>query len=83
MLRYRFMPRPVPNSKQIRMLLNCRNCYGDMPSGTSEQEWQSVEVGFTKDGIQIWCKRCDVNVMHMDFEGAKHPVNMATRVDDC
>ena len=80
-MRYRFMPRLVPNSKQIRMFLHCRNCYGDCPPGTSPEEWQSVEVGWTKIGIQVWCRRCNTNIVHVDFESRKHPVNMAARVD--
>ena len=41
--------------------------------GMSPREYASLEVGFTKEGLQIWCKRHEVNVMHIDFQGQRHP----------
>ena len=37
---------------------------------------QQLEVGSTPIGIQVWCLRHDVNVIHVDFEGHKHPANL-------
>jgi hypothetical protein len=30
-----------------------------------------LEVGWTPKGLQVWCKRCERNVLHLDFEGRK------------
>ena len=39
-------------------------------TGQSPREYAQLEFGFTKPGVQVWCKRHEVNVMHIDFEGA-------------
>jgi len=38
--------------------------------------YQSVQVGWTKEGIQDWCKRHDCNMIHIDFEGKQHPADL-------
>jgi hypothetical protein len=65
-------------------------------SGESEEAWAAariardlaspklyarLEVGFTPIGLQIWCARHDVNVVHIDFEGQQHPANVSRRAD--
>ena len=45
------------------------------PADVSPREWAQLEIGFTELGLQVWCKRCEVNVVHVDFEGCQHPVN--------
>ena len=44
-------------------------------AGLSPREYAQLEVGFTKLGIQVWCRRHGVNVLHMDFKGRKFPAN--------
>ncbi len=31
----------------------------------------NIEVGFTEIGLQIWCKKHNVNICHIDFNGNK------------
>ena len=45
--------------------VHCRQCMAEQGS--------ALDVGWTKEGVQVWCRRCDINVMHMDFQGQKHP----------
>lgn len=45
--------------------IHCRQCMSEQGS--------ELDVGWTKEGIQVWCRRCDINVLHMDFQGQKHP----------
>jgi hypothetical protein len=52
-----------------------RLCVNEKPDHVSLQEYGQLEVGWSVLGIQVWCKRHDVNVLHMDFEGNKHPAN--------
>jgi hypothetical protein len=33
------------------------------------QDYTKLDVGFTNTGIQVWCRRHDANVVHVDFEG--------------
>jgi hypothetical protein len=58
---------------QIKMYYHCGQCLKEKPADKSPQEWCATEVGATKKGIQVWCKRHDSNVLHMDLEGYKHP----------
>lgn len=60
---------PMPtNTKAILMYLHCALCLKD---GLR----QHLEVGWTKEGIQVWCAQHDCNVVHIDFEGQTHPAN--------
>jgi hypothetical protein len=57
----------------IVQYFHCGLCLDELPAGLSPSDYQQNEGGWTKDGFQVWCKRHDCNVIHMDFEGAKHP----------
>jgi hypothetical protein len=47
-----------------------------LPRDTSMAEWGEHEVGWTELGIQVWCKRHGINIIHVDFENQKHPANL-------
>jgi len=66
-------------ANQIGMFLYCAHCIKDKPNGISPRQWVSLEVGWTKQGLQIRCRRCDLNIIHIDFEGHKHPANTQGR----
>ena len=68
----------VPNTKEITTYFHCGQCLEE--SGDEPYE-QDIEAGWTKLGFQVWCRRHDCNIVHMDFEGQKHPAN-STRHDD-
>jgi hypothetical protein len=49
----------------------------------SPEQYACLAVGWTEFGLQVWCARHDANVIHLDFEGQKHPADAtATRRDD-
>jgi len=62
------MENTVPN--EIVSFMHCKVCLDERPPDLSPREYAQLEVGFTKPGIQIWCKRHEINIMHVDFEGA-------------
>lgn len=62
---------PAGNINAIQMFFHCGNCMPDKPSGVSPREWAQLEVGWTAHGFQVWCRRCEKNVVHADFRGAK------------
>jgi len=33
------------------------------------REYGRLEMGFTERGLQVWCLRHDLNVLHLDFAG--------------
>ena len=53
----------------------CVKCADEVASGaageTSLQAWAMLEVGFTAHGFQVWCRRHDANIVHVDFDGAR------------
>ncbi len=69
----------IPVTNEIKAFFHCAHCMPDLPVGMSPQQWASLEVGWTMLGLQVWCKRCDMNVMHIDFEGVRHPANLDGR----
>jgi hypothetical protein len=66
----------LPNALGIQMYLHCKKCLVERPESTSPQDWRRLDVGFTKEGLQVWCTRHDVNVAHIHFEGMQHPANL-------
>lgn len=62
-----------PEDNNIQLYFHCNMCLEEKPDDKSPQEWGRLEAGWTRQGIQIWCKRHDANIMHMNFEGTQHP----------
>lgn len=58
-------------SNDIVTFFHCRQCLGELPEGVSPREWAQLEVGWTKLGFQVWCRRHEINVIHTDFRGQK------------
>ena len=67
-------------SLSIVQYMHCRMCLAEMPDGTSPQIWSRLDIGYTKEGIQIWCRRHGCNILHIDFEGQQHPANTSRAV---
>jgi hypothetical protein len=64
--------REIPRTKEIYQFFHCKSCALDCPTTMTWREWVCVEVGFTPIGLQVWCKRCEMSVIHFDFEGHEH-----------
>ena len=60
----------VSNLSHIQSYLHCGLCLDE--SG-DDPYTQKLEFGWTKWGIQAWCREHDANIIHVDFEGAQHP----------
>ena len=48
----------------IQMYFHCKNC---ISKGIKD----SVAVGWTIKGIQVWCDTCNTNIVALDFKGLK------------
>ena len=66
----------IPNSLSIGAYMHCRRCLSERPAGESPNSYARLAVGMTKEGLQIWCNRHECNVMHVHFQGIRHPANM-------
>ena len=75
------MKRTPKLESKIVAFFHCRKCLDSLPAGRSPRDWASLEVGFTKRGLQVWCKRHELNVIHIDFEGHRHPADLSERGD--
>lgn len=69
------------NKLGILQYIHCRLCFDEQPRGTSMEEYSSLSVGVTKQGFQVWCKRHNCNVLHIDFQGSKHPADTSRHLD--
>lgn len=56
---------------RINTFFHCKRCLTSIPDGLSPREWIRMEVGWTKEGIQVWCVRHEINVADIDFKGQK------------
>jgi hypothetical protein len=54
-------------TEQISAYLNCSRCLVELPIGMSPREFKRLDVGLTRDGIQVWCVRHNVNVSRMEL----------------
>ena len=66
---------PPSNELVIDTYLHCGMCIDERPQGLSPEEWASLSVGYTPVGLQIWCIRHQVNVLHVDFHKEAHYAN--------
>ena len=65
----------LSNAHKIIYYLHCELCIREKPDDKSPREWQSIEAGWTETGFQVWCKRHNCNIVHVDFQGQQHPAN--------
>jgi hypothetical protein len=78
--------RQISNLKEIGAFIHCALCGQEYMekrkredpevNGQSPGDYQKVEVGWTKIGLQVWCRRHNCNIAHVDFEGKRHPANL-------
>lgn len=69
----------IPNSNCILTFFHCARCIDRKPDFLSPREYANLEVGFTQLGLQVWCNRCECNVVHIDFQGNRHPANVQAK----
>ena len=72
----------LTNNKSILLYFHCKQCLEEKPADLSPAEFTAFEVGWTGVGLQVWCRRHDINVIHIDFEGAQHPADLTARPAD-
>lgn len=73
-------PRPITATHASVTTLRCARCVRHFElNGLPEEEMKvalgNLQVSFTRIGLQVWCMRHNCNVIHIDFEGQKHPAN--------
>jgi hypothetical protein len=72
-------PRRVSNKLSIKAFFHCGLCLAELPDGQSAQQFSRLDVGSTEHGWQVWCRRHECNVVHVDFEGMVHPADTSRK----
>lgn len=71
------------SSKEISAFIHCKQCLEEVKAADwkfSPAEHARFEIGWSARGMQVWCRRHDINVIHVDFEGRRHPANVTASV---
>ncbi len=55
-------------NNEIVRYFNCRKCIEELPPGTTPQEYTKIDVGYTSKGVQVWCVRHNINIVHIEME---------------
>ena len=59
----------------IEQNIICSKCEAEFLLGSTDsrslQDYSRLDIGFTSIGVQVWCRRHDTNVVHIDFAGQK------------
>ena len=59
----------------IEQNIICSKCETEFLLGSTDsrslQDYSRLDIGFTNIGVQVWCRRHDANVVHIDFVGQK------------
>lgn len=74
------MPYKLSNRNCINLYFHCAECLKEVPEGVAPKEYQKIQAGSTDRGVQVWCLRHDLNIIHIDFEGQVHPANTSAYV---
>ena len=67
--------RDIPATNEMQMFVHCGQCLAERPPDQSPRDFAQLEVGMTALGFQVWCKRHEINVLHVDYQGHQHPAN--------
>lgn len=70
----------LTNMDSIEVYFHCGLCLAEKPKDQSPMEYQRIQCGWTELGLQVWCVRHDCNIIHIDFEGVKHPANSTRHI---
>lgn len=57
--------------QQIEAFFHCAKCLEELPIDQSPKSYSRTSSGWTVKGIQVWCNRHDIEIVHIDFKGAK------------
>ena len=52
------------HGSQIIHYYHCKQCLENIPGGESPESYSRYSVGSTAEGVQVWCNRCEIEVVH-------------------
>lgn len=73
--------RPIPSTQQGTRFLHCVKCIEERPEGVSPAEYARLSVSLTPIGIQVFCQRHEINVIHVDLGEGPVRANISAKGD--
>lgn len=64
----------MEHKNRIKQFFHCSQCIEEYEKSEfkgSPRDFAQIEVGWTIEGFQVWCKRHEINIADFDFMGNK------------
>lgn len=66
----------MEHKNRIKQFFHCSQCIEEYEKNEDEfkgspRDFAQIEVGWTIEGFQVWCKRHEINIADFDFMGNK------------
>ena len=58
----------------IVKFFHCKECLAELPEDETPRDYQWIQAGWTEQGLEVWCARHDLKIIHVDFGGQKHTI---------
>lgn len=74
----------VSRDYSIVEVVHCALCVQELETNKiplTPKQYAKVEVGLTPVGLQVWCLRHQVNIVHLDFGGQKLRANTHAKTE--
>ena len=52
----------------IVSFFHCATCLPTIPKGVVPKDFARQQAGWTAYGMQVWCNRCDKEIIAIDFD---------------
>jgi hypothetical protein len=80
-------PRPITSDHDICNYIHCQACLSEISEFEGDPAYAEIaarhsrlDIGYTHQGIQVWCRRHNCNVVNLDFQGFRPKANTTTRI---
>lgn len=64
----------VVEAEDGNVYFNCTKCLEELPRNTSPKEYARQQLSITKEGLQLWCNRHDMNIALIRLRAARRKV---------
>ena len=67
----------MPSTKECDIVsyFHCKTCLPTIPKGVSPKDFSKQQAGWTRYGMQVWCNRCDKEIIAIDFDKVAELLN--------
>ena len=67
----------MPSTKEsdIVSFFHCATCLPTIPKDVAPKDFARQQAGWTAYGMQVWCNRCDKEIIAIDFDKVAELLN--------